>query len=391
MKKPRLFNLLFLVSFASVSAVTIAPALPALMKFLGESESAIQLFMTLFLVGYVVGQLPYGPLGARFGLKKVVLVTSLGAVATSVWTYFAVASHSYGGALASRFLLALFTSSGLKVAFAYIGKCYEDHEMSKFSSYVTVAFAVGPSLGVVMTGYVTNLFGWHGALLFQIAYAIAAFFVFLGLPHDEGNRQEVMALKQVVGNFRSHFANAKVFLPGILMGIVPAFAYCFATEAPFLGISVLKMSPGMYGVFNLFASMGMMTGGMLGVYFNTRFSCYVLIRLALIFLTLISVTFFVIMVLGYLTPWTLFIPIFFICICLPFIQSNAAGYAMAQGKNKSYTSSSINFLGMLLAFCVVSSLAAIPSQAIYLLAAFFCGLCILGWIFFTIFKKKTVK
>ena len=375
-----------MVSYASVMAVLITPALPALVKVFGVDQSGVQLLMTIFLVGYVMGQLPYGPLGHRYGLKRVIVATSFLTTATAVWLYFGAAMRSYVQVFIGRFFLAVFSSAGLKMAFAYIGECFEKEEMSKISALTTTSFAVGPSVGVVVAGLVTSWYGWHGAYILQIVYAALGLVIFLGLPKEEISHVP-MQMGEIVSQFRKHFSSKHIVLPGLIMGVVPAFAYCFATETPFLGIVTLKMSPGDYGIFTLFPSAGMLIGGMLAAYFNQRHRWDLMIRFALIVITILSLGYLGIMIAGWLNVWTLFIPIMLIWIFLPFVQSNAAGYAMGKGENKSYTASVINFLSMTFAFTMVTILAEIPSK-VFLLSAVFVALTPFGWLFFTLFKGK---
>gem|GEM_PF-4607489 len=47
-KKPSLLTLLFLMPFASVSAVLFTPASPKIIKLLGVSDGGVQATMTLF-------------------------------------------------------------------------------------------------------------------------------------------------------------------------------------------------------------------------------------------------------------------------------------------------------------------------------------------------------
>lgn len=71
--KPQFMILLFLVSFASVGAVLFTPALPSITSFFQVSVGQAQLTITSYLIGYALGQLPYGPLANRFGRKKTLI------------------------------------------------------------------------------------------------------------------------------------------------------------------------------------------------------------------------------------------------------------------------------------------------------------------------------
>src|SRR5690606_37800376 len=70
LKPPRVFIFLLMISFASFSAVLFTPSFPLLVRDFGLSAGETQFTVTIFLVGYALGQLPYGPLANRFGRKK---------------------------------------------------------------------------------------------------------------------------------------------------------------------------------------------------------------------------------------------------------------------------------------------------------------------------------
>ncbi|HJS87912.1 MAG TPA: MFS transporter, partial [Acetobacteraceae bacterium] len=105
--------------FAVVVAVTavgtlgmhlIVPALPATAQALGVSESAIQLTITLYLIGLAAGQLLYGPLSDRFG-RRPVLIGGL-ALFTAAGTLAALAPTA-GTLIAARVAQALGGCAGI--------------------------------------------------------------------------------------------------------------------------------------------------------------------------------------------------------------------------------------------------------------------------------------
>ena len=65
-------TLFFLVSLGAVGAVLYTPALPEIAKDFHISTGLAQLTITLYLIAYPFGQLPYGPLGNAIGRRKTV-------------------------------------------------------------------------------------------------------------------------------------------------------------------------------------------------------------------------------------------------------------------------------------------------------------------------------
>ena len=67
------FNLIWLLSYisiASVSAAIITPALPEIQAQYALSLGNVEWIVSTFLIGYVFGQLIYGPLANQFGRLK---------------------------------------------------------------------------------------------------------------------------------------------------------------------------------------------------------------------------------------------------------------------------------------------------------------------------------
>ena len=66
----RIAWLLSYISIASVSAAIVTPALPLIQQQFSLSVGAVEWMVSSFLIGYVIGQLIYGPLANRYGRLK---------------------------------------------------------------------------------------------------------------------------------------------------------------------------------------------------------------------------------------------------------------------------------------------------------------------------------
>lgn len=62
--------LLSYICIASISAAIITPALPHIQNFFHLSNGAVEWVISIFLLGYVIGQLIYGPIANRYGRIK---------------------------------------------------------------------------------------------------------------------------------------------------------------------------------------------------------------------------------------------------------------------------------------------------------------------------------
>ena len=96
----------------------VLPLMPALGQAFGSDREAVQLTLTMFMLGIAVGQLIHGPVSDRFGRKPAIVG---GLVVTSVATAGCALSTSIEMLSALRFLHGLAASSGWLLARAVSG------------------------------------------------------------------------------------------------------------------------------------------------------------------------------------------------------------------------------------------------------------------------------
>ena len=74
MKKAPILMAMLIISTGQVGVSIYLPSLPMISKALQISQSDVQLLVTLFLVGFGVSQLFYGPLSDAIGRRPVFLL-----------------------------------------------------------------------------------------------------------------------------------------------------------------------------------------------------------------------------------------------------------------------------------------------------------------------------
>lgn len=181
-ERPVLAILLFIVSFPSVLAVLYTPALPTIVQKMGISEAQAQATLSVFLIGYAIGVLPYGPLSNCFGRKKALYAGAWIALFGACLAIMATALSCFWMLILGRFITAFGCSAGLKIAFTIIGDLYEKKEATKKTSAIILAFAIAPNLAIAIGGFLTQFFGWKSCFYFMSLYCCLILFLATRLP-----------------------------------------------------------------------------------------------------------------------------------------------------------------------------------------------------------------
>lgn len=390
MNKPNLFILLLLASFASVSAVLFTPALPEIAQKFGITASQSQLMMTLFLVGYALGNLPYGPFSNRYGRKPAIYVGILLAIIGSLLILLAGYQKAFWLLLLGRFISALGSSVGLKITFTMIGDVHAQTQATKNISYVMLSFAIAPGLAIALGGFLTNALGWESCFYFLTFYSLLLLLLSFFLPETlKSLDKKALHYNKILTGLALQLKNRILVSSALIMGCATSFVYLFASEAPFIGISQIGLKADTYGLLNFIPPIGMIVGS----YFSHRIAGTREIRsiltLGILITVVASLTMFVLFLFNFVSPYSLFIPMPFIYIGLSLIFSNSSGLAMTQAQDKSNASAMMNFINMSTSVIVLLVLEGIALHRSYILPLFFLCLCCVMFILrFTSLKAK---
>jgi DHA1 family bicyclomycin/chloramphenicol resistance-like MFS transporter len=359
--------LLLLISFASVNAVLFTPALPIIAKFFVISDSAAQLTISWFLIGYALGQLLYGPLANRFGRKPALYIGIALQIASSLLCAFSGFFHHYFILVIGRFLLALGSGVGLKMTFTLVNESFEPKIASQKISYLMLAFAVTPGIAVALGGFLTTHYGWGSCFYIGAIYGFLLLFLSMKLPETckklDDHALEITHLWQA---YSTQFKNKELISGGFIMGTCTAFIYIFAAASPFIAMNLAGMSSQSYGLANLLPPIGLFIGSLLSAYFVKRYSLIKLIKLGIILTLLFVICMFILCKLKFNIIISLFFPMIFIYFSLSFILANASSIAMSHAEDKAHGSAVMNFINMGYATTLVLMLGFFPIKLIFL-------------------------
>ena len=165
------------ISMVALTIDAMLPALPAIGQELGVVEANdTQLVISLFFLGFAVGQFFYGPLSDSLGRKSMILA---GIAIFGVGCILSLVSWNYETMLLGRVLQGLGAAGPRTVTIAVVRDRYAGRGMARIMSFVMAVFIIVPAIGQAVL-FVAD---WRAIFLLLMALGlICAVWMMFRLP-----------------------------------------------------------------------------------------------------------------------------------------------------------------------------------------------------------------
>jgi len=388
-KKPHLISLMLLSAFAVMGAIVMTPALPTIGDFFGESISNTQLVITLFLLGYSLGQLLYGPLANRYGRKPALYIGIFIATLGSLFSIISSPMDSFNLLLLGRFLEAIGASAGLAVSFTIVNDYYYENDARRITSALMIAFAVVPGIAVTVGGFLVQYLRWQSCFYFLLLYGMVLLIAACRLPETLLEKDtNAMKFRKIVDKYIEKFSIKKLVGFAAVSGLSSACVYVFGAEGPFIGIHLLNTPPALYGSLALLPYVGTLIGSLLLIKFShvnphkilkIAFSLEVVGVFSMLFLFLFKAV----------SLYTMLIPMGIFCLGHPMIAASSISLAMQQHGDKANTSAVLNFIGMGMPVLLTLLLSASHVTAAWVMPSIFLVALLLMILIYCLMMRST--
>ncbi|MCP4392629.1 MAG: Bcr/CflA family multidrug efflux MFS transporter [Gammaproteobacteria bacterium] len=156
-------SIALLVALGPLATDMYLPALPGLAGEFSTSAGMVQLTLSLFLAGFALAQIIYGPLSDRFGRKPVLLCGLALFVVASIACAFA---KNIEMLILARFVQALGGSAGPVLGRAMVRDIHGPQESARVLSHIGSAMALAPAFAPILGGYMSVYLGWPSIFWF---------------------------------------------------------------------------------------------------------------------------------------------------------------------------------------------------------------------------------
>lgn len=384
-KEPHILILIIMSSFASMGAIIFAPALPEIAQYFHISEGHSQLTITLFLLGYAIGQLIYGPLANRLGRKPAFYIGIVIATLGSLISIGAEPLHSFTALIIGRLLEALGSSAGLVISFTIISDHYYPEQARRIIAYLMLAFAIVPGVAIFIGGVLVTHFHWISCFYFLLVYGLLLFIPASRLLETAQDiKKDALHVNQILKNYHIAIKNKLLITTTFFFGLSGVCVYVYVASAPFIAIDHLQLSPQTYGIIGLIPYLGTALGSIVSARLALLLSATKLMRMGLIINIISALLLTILFYFGMINLIVLIASGFILMFGNCLIVGSGASIATSMLTDKANASAIMNFInvGMLTLGTFILSITPgspiIKLPIIFLLAMFLMSI---AWLF----------
>ncbi|MEZ9579068.1 MULTISPECIES: multidrug effflux MFS transporter [unclassified Vibrio] len=280
-KKTPLLLAMMIIATGQVGVSIYLPALPLIASDLSATQVDVQLLVTLFLVGFGLSQLFYGPMSDAVGRRPIFLLgQGVYLIGTVVCVVF---SDNMTALEVGRLLQGLGAGSASVLGRSVLRDSYDGSQLTKALSYISITASIMPIIAPVFGGWISFHLGWQAVFLFVLLYLLAIFTLGYFVLHETlpygKSRFEV---SQVVKNYGRLLTNRQVISSASYNWMSYMASLVSLSLFPFLMQEQLGLTAAEYGSLMIVPSAGLLIGSVALNLLNRRFSTPQLMSLAIL-------------------------------------------------------------------------------------------------------------
>lgn len=271
--------LTFMVALNQMSMGLYLPSMPTMAEALHTTVGQVQLTLTVFVAGFAVSQLVWGPVTDRFGRRPALLVGL--AVFTAAGAACAVA-ETVEQLIVFRFFQALGACAGQVVSRSIVRDTTEGAESAKVMSYIALAMSLSPAVTPSIGGQLHFFFGWRSnfVLLAVVGLVLAAICVTRLPETTRGRVPDALHLVPMLRNYGRLLRDRAYVGYTLVIGGMFGCLMAYQTGSPFVLMTELGWSPQAYGLLILFNVAGFLAGSLTGARLSPRLGIRRMVRIS---------------------------------------------------------------------------------------------------------------
>lgn len=239
-----------LVAFGPLSIDMYLPSLPSIANDFSTSVSAVQKTITIFLIGFSVGMLVYGPLSDRYGRKTLLMIGMAIYVVATLGCLFAQYIEQLQWL---RLLQAIGGASASVLSRALVRDLFSNAEIPKILSLMHIITMIATLIAPLAGALIIEYFHWTGIFAFLLIYSVLCM-IWSKISID--SPQPAKSNLGILGNYKAVLTNRYAWSFMLCNSFSFGGMFAYITASSFVFIQYYNFTPTQYAYlfgFNIFS------------------------------------------------------------------------------------------------------------------------------------------
>lgn len=225
------------------------PSMPTIARSYHVADGYVQLTISIYLFGFAIGQLIYGPLSDSFGRKKIMII---GLILFIIAAVLCGLSPNINQLIAVRFFHGLAAASTAVIINAFMRDIFSDRdEFSRMTSFVTLVSNLAPLLAPIIGGIILVWFKWQTIFyVLSLAACITLILFTCTIPETLPKEKRVsFNLSLILRNFVTIFRHSQVLKFMLVGAFSSAGLFSFLSLGSFVYMNIYGVKPEQFGYY----------------------------------------------------------------------------------------------------------------------------------------------
>ena len=245
-KRPLFFLLAALSAFAPLAIDLYLPSLAAIGAELQAPSGRVQQTVTVFLAGFALGMLFYGPLSDRYGRRRVIFAgTTVFVVASAA----CMLAQNIEQLLVFRLIQAFGGGAAAVISRAVVRDLFGETDSARVMAMIAMVTSLAPMVAPLLGAYILELGSWRYEFLvlalFGLACTVATYVL---LPETLGQGRSQSSISEAFQGYSIVLKQANARMLILAGGGHFAAMFAYITGTPFVYIEFFGLSEKTYAL-----------------------------------------------------------------------------------------------------------------------------------------------
>lgn len=327
------------------------PAMPQMADFFGIQDHYMHTTISIYLVGFGLSGLIFGPLSDRIG-RRPVLLYSLGAILLG--SIFCSLATDFTMLMVARFVQGLGSGSCSTICTAIVRDVFEEKQASKVYSSIGAVVALTPMVAPIIGGGIITFFPFQ--TIFWLLTGITLLFLSFTYFSFKESYHPTIESSSFFNSYKS-LLNRQVVLCSLTSAATYGALWAWIVEAPFYFMKVMNVDPAHYGYYMSLGPLSYSLGTLLNKKAITKLGVFKMLRIG-VFMMVIGSTLALVSILVTDNLWVIYPPIclFSAAMALVFANTTTLNLSAVPG-NRGTASAFLNAVEIVVASFTITCIS----------------------------------